>query len=588
MGSRGVVCFISNDSWTSGPSYVTARQHLLRSFDKFWLENMHGDRTQTEYAPDGRTSETIFAIQGFSPGIRQGVAVSLWVKDGRSAAESSVWFRDDLNAADAAERRQALLQSIDDPDRANHYLRLTPTRESKFSFRPYSVLAGYGAWPSVVNLAATDWLLGLNENRGGTLVDVDRDALVKRMRAYFDDGLSLESLPSTLGGLRGPWARFDPARTRTALAQDGFDESKVVRFLARPFDLKWAYVETRAKLWNESRPSLVQHARQSNRFIMARCRAPRTDDGAAFCLSRSLADQHALHKDAYLIPLVQVPSEEPQMDLLGTSVEVEANLSYEASLYLDGIGIGSETGPEHRALAVWMHVLATGYSPSYLRENADGIRLAWPRIPLPNSKDLLLASAELGRKVADLLDPETEVDEIASGCLRPEIKVLGVATRVDGLPLNEQAGDLAVTAGWGHAGRGGVTMPGKGKTVIRAWTSEEQAAIEQGASALGLSAEEAFAQFGDQAVDVYVNEAAYWRGVPSGVWNYTIGGYQVMKKWLSYRERQLLGRDLKPEEVREVMRMARRIAAILLLQPELDANYAAVKANAYEWKAPGQ
>jgi len=35
------------------------------------------------------------------------------------------------------------------------------------------------------------------------------------------------------------------------------------------------------------------------------------------------------------------------------------------------------------------------------------------------------------------------------------------------------------------------------------------------------------------------------------------------------------------------MRMARRIAAILLLQPRLDANYLAVKGSTYEWKVPG-
>jgi hypothetical protein len=29
--------------------------------------------------------------------------------------------------------------------------------------------------------------------------------------------------------------------------------------------------------------------------------------------------------------------------------------------------------------------------------------------------------------------------------------------------------------------------------------------------------------------------------VPANVWRYTIGGYQVVKKWLSYRERALLG-----------------------------------------------
>ena len=57
-----------------------------------------------------------------------------------------------------------------------------------------------------------------------------------------------------------------------------------------------------------------------------------------------------------------------------------------------------------------------------------------------------------------------------------------------------------------------------------------------------------------------------------------------MKKWLSYRELELLGRPLKPEEAREVMNMARRIAAILLLQPKLDENYRAVIRATYDWE----
>jgi len=67
------------------------------------------------------------------------------------------------------------------------------------------------------------------------------------------------------------------------------------------------------------------------------------------------------------------------------------------------------------------------------------------------------------------------------------------------------------------------------------------------------------------------------------VWDYTIGGYQVIKKWLSYREREQLGRALTPDEAREVMNIARRIAAILLLEPALNANYESVKASCYRW-----
>jgi len=73
-----------------------------------------------------------------------------------------------------------------------------------------------------------------------------------------------------------------------------------------------------------------------------------------------------------------------------------------------------------------------------------------------------------------------------------------------------------------------------------------------------------------------VNDAAYWSNIPEAVWDYTIGGYQVIKKWLSYREKPLLGRGLTPDEVRHVTDTARRLAALVAMQGELDGNYRAV------------
>jgi hypothetical protein len=76
---------------------------------------------------------------------------------------------------------------------------------------------------------------------------------------------------------------------------------------------------------------------------------------------------------------------------------------------------------------------------------------------------------------------------------------------------------------------------------------------------------------------VYLNGVAYWRNIPARVWDYMLGGYQVLKKWLSYREKDLLGRDLSLDEAREVMNIARRIAAIRLMENALDGNYAGVE-----------
>ena len=53
---------------------------------------------------------------------------------------------------------------------------------------------------------------------------------------------------------------------------------------------------------------------------------------------------------------------------------------------------------------------------------------------------------------------------------------------------------------------------------------------------------------------------------------------------LSYREKDVLGRALQFDEVLYVTEMARRIAAILLMRLELDANYRAVVADAIDWQ----
>ena len=130
-------------------------------------------------------------------------------------------------------------------------------------------------------------------------------------------------------------------------------------------------------------------------------------------------------------------------------------------------------------------------------------------------------------------------------------------------------------------------MPGHGRTQSRAYSEPELDAIQAGAAALGLSLDQALNILGRDTLDVFLNGEAYWRNVPAGVWGYYIGGYQVVKKWLSYRERSVLGRGLKMEEAEYVTEMTRRLGAICLLQPALDANYQGVKGSTYAWPQEG-
>jgi hypothetical protein len=161
---------------------------------------------------------------------------------------------------------------------------------------------------------------------------------------------------------------------------------------------------------------------------------------------------------------------------------------------------------------------------------------------------------------------------VSEAPFRGELQGIAVIKREGKVAVNPDEGDLELTAGWGHAGKGGVTMPGKGKAIERPYTPEE-------ANALGESA----AVLGENTVDVYLNDRVYWRNIPVRLWDYTISGYAVIKKWLSYREKELLGRSLNVDEARYVTETARRLAALILLGAQLDDNYQRVVKEAHKW-----
>ena len=298
---------------------------------------------------------------------------------------------------------------------------------------------------------------------------------------------------------------------------------------------------------------------------------------------QGLSDDHLLAPDAACFALRLAPPASNGKQGILFQGKMKANLSPAARVYLAGLEITNPEANIDTASLVWMHALVVGYSPLYLAENADGIRRDWPRVPLPDSRKILEASAKLGQQIAALLDTENEVDGVTAGTIDAFLQTVAVLSRVGGGSLDPDAGDLAITAGWGHVGKGSATMPGKGQIVRRPYEEAELEAIEQAANARGLSVKQVLTLLGPDTRDVYLNDKAYWKNIPPCIWKYYIGGYQVIKKWLSYREQKLLGRALRTEEAREVTRMARRLAVIVLLQPALDKNYQEVKDNAYAW-----
>ena len=238
-----------------------------------------------------------------------------------------------------------------------------------------------------------------------------------------------------------------------------------------------------------------------------------------------------------------------------------------AQNYLDRLGMNVED--------LFHHVIAVLHNPQYRAANAGALRMEWPRIPLPGWPDgsadgaaaELSASSARGRQLAALLDSDTPVAGVTSGALTPAMAAIAVPAIVQksGAEGDNMAGDdFAVTAGWGHYGSGDAVMPGQGRIIERDYTALERAALSDTLPTLG-----------ETTCDTYLNDRAYWRNVPAAVWNYQLGGYQVLKKWLSYREQRVLSRALTVEEVQTFAETARRVAEILVWETAFDRELSA-------------
>ncbi len=298
------------------------------------------------------------------------------------------------------------------------------------------------------------------------------------------------------------------------------------------------YWEPETKLLDERREEYFSHVQSENLWFSASQRN-RKDDFYQPTISRQIGGYHVNESQTVFFPLYLYDTPKAQLALFSGGLDSiggrKPNLSDKARDYLAGFDLSPEDGAE----LLFYHTLAVLHSPVYRVENAGALRQDWPRVPLPESIERLESSAALGRQVAVLLDVETPVPGVTQGNPREDLRTVAVLTTVD-----SNTPDFTIDVNWGYFGAGSAVMPGRGRAVEN-----------------------------DGLTDVYLNGTTYWRGIPTDVWEYTLGGYQVLKKWLSYRETAVLGRPLKPEEAREFMHIARRIASLLALNEALDSNY---------------
>ena len=537
---RGVVCFISNYSWMDGLSFTGMRERFLEAFDTIRIDCLNGDKYKTgKISPDGSPDPSIFSTKSDPVGIQVGTAIVTLVRKADHAPAEVV----ELRQFWGQKKRTDLLATAETrPD--SLYDRTKPILSLGLPFVQTTVSQDWFEWPTLADLFPKSFP-GVKTSRDAFLVDVDLDRLQTRIGDYFDADLSHEEIERRYPGIMTSTAQFDPRAVREALLRHGGpDEAGFIRFAYRPFDTRWLYWESENGLLDRPRDDYRPHVFEENLWMVMQNKA-RPDLSPPLVIS-NIGDLNQMNSGVYCVPACLWDCHMGT----GNSYTHGGNLSKAARSYLEHLGVN--------VMDLFHHVLAVLHDSTYNQLNADALRAEGPRIPLPawpdgdaeGAAEAFARSAAKGQNLAALIDPETAVPGVTEVPLCSDMVTIATPATTDGRNMTEE--DFVVAAGWGYLGAGNAVMPGKGRAVERPYMPEERAALGDTRSKLGRV-----------TFDIHLNDHAFWRNVPASVWNYKLGGYQVLKKWLSYREHAILDRPLSPEEVQYFAHTARRIAAIL-------------------------
>jgi len=390
---QGVVAFITNHAYLDNPTFRGMRARLLRTFQRLYIVNLHGNTRRKERAPDGSPDENLFDIQ-------QGVAILIAIRNPDNFAEPAesapVWYCDVWGSRDAKYDflRTATLESI-------RWTPLTP-RAPMYLFVPQ------------------DTALEAEYLQGWRIPDIFPVHSVGIVTAR--DGLTIHRTPDAVWQTVCELVALEPeaARERFRLGkriarkriQSLIDDLKIagvpnesakasiMRILYRPFDVRYTFYTGKPNGFHERpRPEVMHHllAGENVALITTRAQSQQEPYWSKVFVTTILNEGHFENDINYTFPLYLYPDAQGEQGTLVPEEGRTANLSAEFLNKLEGVVEHAPT-PE----SVLGYLYAVLHSPAYRARYAEFLKRDFPRVPLPPNGATFDALARLGNALIDL------------------------------------------------------------------------------------------------------------------------------------------------------------------------------------------
>ena len=240
---RGVLGFITNHGYLDNPTFRGMRWHLLQTFDKIYVINLHGNSKKKEVSPDGTADKNVFDIQ-------QGVSIVVATKSGGSSAAEASVSHHDLWGGRKQKYEYLWSERLDTAQWSNLKLH---NRYLMFDQIDHVLLDKYDESPSLNELMPHNGV-GIVTAHDEFVVG-SREELVAKFERFRSSSANADALHNDFGVERKKG--WDILKGHAALRSEK-DLSKLVRdFLYRPFEKTQIFYEDRL-VWRTVR-DVMEH-----------------------------------------------------------------------------------------------------------------------------------------------------------------------------------------------------------------------------------------------------------------------------------------------------------------------------------------
>ncbi|PKN02690.1 DNA methyltransferase [Candidatus Dojkabacteria bacterium HGW-Dojkabacteria-1] len=369
--NSGIVAFITNHGYLENPTFRGMRWSLLKTFDKIYIIDLHGNTKTKDISPDGSKDENVFDIQ-------PGVAIFIGIKTNKKKSnELGKIFRYDIWGT--REKKLRELNSLK--------IGSTPFLQIKyqepyyfFEEKNYENINEYNRGISLQEFFKVH-SMGITTAKDNYAVNTNKNNLEKKIKDFYDPNLTDEEIKSK-------YSLQDNALWKLSDTRKGgktYREDLIKTYSYRIFDNRFIYYHKNIVF--NPRHAVMKHILEKPNFVLNSTKRDRSPFHCYF-VTKDITDKAICSPldNSYVFPLYLYSDDGTKTPNLNTEIVKKIE------------EIVGKTTPED----IFDYIYAVLHSPKYREKYKEFLKIDFPRVPYPKDKESFKKLVKIGTKLREL------------------------------------------------------------------------------------------------------------------------------------------------------------------------------------------